>query len=299
MKKERVLTNITHRAAVLGDPIAHSLSPVLHNAAYEAMNLQGWFYDRAQVSQDGLDDFLHGLDSAWRGLSLTMPLKRTIIPYGKPQDKWVKLLGVANTAVMDWEMQNSEHPELPGIRLYNTDVRGIQRALQHVSRPHRILRTALILGNGNTARSAYAALSQLNVNSITVAARHTEKSAPMVKLGTTFRINTELASLEDIGGDLSGFDYVVSTLPAHAADGIAERLKPSGKSFGTLLDVIYDPRPTALLEAWAECNGTAIGGEEMLLQQAIPQVAYMTSRPPEEVSSIAEEHMRKALHEAM
>ncbi len=124
---------ITHRAAVLGDPIAHSLSPVLHNAAYEALGLSDWHYGRARVSEDSLVEFLHGLDDSWRGLSLTMPLKRTIIPFGKPADRWVELLGVSNTAVFDWSKPNGADAHMPAITLHNTDVHGIVGALTDAS----------------------------------------------------------------------------------------------------------------------------------------------------------------------
>ena len=115
---------VNHRCAVLGKPIAHSLSPVLHNAAYRALGLDDWAYDRHEVGQDDLDGFLHGLDPSWVGLSLTMPLKKTIQPYGIPSNIWAMQLGVANTAVFDWSDMEHERDGLPTIRLYNTDVMG-------------------------------------------------------------------------------------------------------------------------------------------------------------------------------
>lgn len=89
-----------HRCAVLGKPVAHSLSPVLHNAAYRSLKLDDWLYDKHEVGEDDLDAFLKGLDSTWAGLSLTMPLKKTIQPYGVPENLWAKELKVANTAVL-------------------------------------------------------------------------------------------------------------------------------------------------------------------------------------------------------
>lgn len=290
---------IAHKAAVLGKPIAHSLSPVLHNAAYEALGLDDWHYGREEVGVDDLDAFLHGLDPTWRGLSLTMPLKRAIIPYGTPQDKWVKLLGVANTAVFEWQMQNTAHPELPAIRLYNTDVYGIYQVLLRGIRNRNNTRSALIIGNGNTAHSAFAALSMLKVRNITIAARHSEKSAPFIKLGTELRVDTTLAKLEGVFADMSSYDFVVSTVPAHVPDPYVGGLQPGGRPLGTLLDVVYDPRPTALMQAWSDNGGTAIGGQEMLLQQAIPQVAYMTSTSTDEIAAQAENHMREALNDAL
>ena len=94
---------VNHRCAVLGKPIAHSLSPVLHNAAYRALGLDDWTYDRHEVGQDDLDGFLHGLDPSWVGLSLTMPLKKTIQPYGIPTNFWAMQLGVANLSAQAYE----------------------------------------------------------------------------------------------------------------------------------------------------------------------------------------------------
>ena len=122
---------VNHRCAVLGKPIAHSLSPVLHNAAYRALGLDDWTYDRHEVGQDDLDGFLHGLDPSWVGLSLTMPLKKTIQPYGVPTSFWAMQLGVANTAVFDWSDMEHGRDGLPAIRLYNTDVMGIVLAIDH------------------------------------------------------------------------------------------------------------------------------------------------------------------------
>ena len=188
-----------HRCAVLGKPIAHSLSPVLHNAAYRSLNLNDWLYDKHEVGEDDLDAFLKGLDSTWAGLSLTMPLKRTIQPYGTPENLWAKELRVANTAVFDWN-DITDDPAWPhgkpAIKLYNTDVIGIQLAFDHINRElgnhHAGDRagTALIIGNGNTATSALAACCMMpEIGHITVAARHPGKNAGLKPVAEKF-INT-------------------------------------------------------------------------------------------------------------
>ena len=133
--KEGNMPNANHRCAVLGKPIAHSLSPVLHNAAYHALGLEDWFYDKHEVGECDLEDFLKSLDSGWAGLSLTMPLKRTIQPYGEPSNIWAKELNVANTAIFDWTRSHQVgDADLPYIKLYNTDVPGIQMAFEHAYR---------------------------------------------------------------------------------------------------------------------------------------------------------------------
>ena len=188
------MTVIAHRCAVLGKPIAHSLSPVLHNAAYKALGLDDWAYERHEVGESDLDGFLKGLDPTWRGLSLTMPLKKTIQPYGTPSNMWAQRLKVANTAIFDWPAEPGITPgatpdgtsatgSLPAIRLYNTDVMGIVLAFDHelkaLGEPDRwkSATSAAVIGNGNTAASAVAACTVMLKNGqtnkrITVAARH-------------------------------------------------------------------------------------------------------------------------------
>ena len=323
---------VNHRCAVLGKPIAHSLSPVLHNAAYRALGLADWAYDRHEVGQDDLVGFLHGLDPSWVGLSLTMPLKKTIQPYGIPANFWAMQLGVANTAVFDWSDMAHGRDGLPAIRLYNTDVMGIVLAIDHAlsqpsstdvaalldaepseqasrragnDRPAR----AVILGNGNTAMSAVAACTMAldsRIGHITIAARHPDRNLDQaVDLGARLGgVTVDAMPLEEAVGTARTADLVISTLPAHAADpfarAVADASGPAPR--GILLDVVYDPRPTDLMRVWSDRGALAIGGQEMLLYQAILQVARMTgsgSIADLDVLDTIEQPMRQALEEAL
>lgn len=301
-----------HRCAVLGKPIAHSLSPVLHRAAYRALGLDDWDYDRHEVGEDDLDTFLHSLNPTWVGLSLTMPLKKTIQPYGDPSHSWwAQLLGVANTAVFDWSVMTDDG--LPSIALYNTDVMGIVLAFDHARRqiatPDSSVRpahgrTAVILGNGNTAMSALAASSMILDNAIDrviIAARHPDRNQEeSTRIATACGLTISYIPLDQATDAMIDADIIISTLPAHAADGVAETLS-SGMAIrphGMLLDVIYDPRPTALMSAWSELGATAIGGQEMLLYQAILQVSCMTGTSLDVLDAI-EAPMRQALEAAL
>jgi shikimate dehydrogenase len=318
---------IKHHCAVLGKPIAHSLSPVLHNAAYDALGLDDWEYTRAEVDEEGLDAFLSGLDPSWAGLSLTMPLKRSIQPYGVPSDHWSKALNVANTAVFSWCQAKTQ----PYIALYNTDVGGIEQAFYHCWQSNRLNRAAqggkcalpadrsrengakaVILGNGNTALCAVAACTEISVpdagsvTQLTVCARSPHEKDPLrqiaeLQVGLTYR-QVPLARATE---ELLEADIVVNTIPSHGADVIAEQLTElttqtrqllSGK---TLLDVVYDPRPTTLMQAWRAGSGIAIGGEEMLLYQAIAQVRLMTVGELKIKKKDYEQAMRSALQEAL
>lgn len=319
-------SNIKHHCAVLGKPIAHSLSPVLHNAAYNALGLNEWEYGRVEVDEQTLCSFLVGLDPSWAGLSLTMPLKRSIQRYGAPSDRWSKALKVANTAVFSW----SKATALPDIALYNTDVEGIERAFSHcwqssaanieTGREHPISADrarkngakAVILGNGNTALSAVAACTEINVpgvGSVTrlvVCARNLRGNDSLRQIAESQAgLKYCQVPLTQAAQELLEADIVVNTIPSHGADAIAERLveltaqKRKALSGKTLLDVVYDPRPTRLMQVWRSGSGVAIGGEEMLLYQAIAQVRLMTVGEPKMKKTDFEQAMRSALQEAL
>lgn len=308
------MTQINHRCAVLGKPIAHSLSPVLHMAAYRALGLDDWLYDRHEVGEADLDAFLHGLDPRWRGLSLTMPLKKTIQPYGTPANIWAQRLKVANTAVFDWSVTNSNG--LPAISLYNTDVMGIVLAFGHtlesIGQPERwaSATNAVVIGNGNTAASAVAACTVMLSNDqpnkhITVAARHPGKNPQLPNIvedepNISYR---ELPIGDESLEAMRTADMVISTIPGHAGDAIAEAIGANSafSPQGILLDVVYDPRPSALLRAWSSQGGLGIGGEEMLLWQAVLQVMLMTegSVSNDDLMNVLEPPMRRALEEAL
>ncbi|MCI1901832.1 MAG: shikimate dehydrogenase [Bifidobacteriaceae bacterium] len=315
------MTQARYRAAVLGKPIAHSLSPVLHNAAYKALGLSEWFYDRHEVSDDELVAFVDSLvgDRAtysenesgeqWRGLSLTMPLKKRILTLGTTRDKWSQYLQVSNTAIFRRDEAKAVRPV--AIDLYNTDAFGIEAGLNDGAESssitlRRVDGPCLVIGSGSTAESAIAALSELGATEITVAARHFEKARPLKAIARDLGISARLILLEEVPDFISdmssggpGLRAVVSTIPAHAADGIAHGI---AQMEGTplrgvrLLDVVYDPRPSDLLVEAARKGADAIGGERMLLWQAVAQVALMVGIERDEVPVQA---MRAALNEVV
>lgn len=283
---------VNHHCAVLGKPIAHSLSPVLHNAAYRALDLNDWEFTKHEVGESDLDSFLRSLDSSWAGLSLTMPLKQTIQPYGVPSNRWAELLRVVNTAIFDWDHMipapNGEG-ELPSMKLYNTDVAGIILAVAH-AREQAGLDAArkdsnvLIIGNGNTATSAAAAITSMAADDavITVAARTPGKNPAIKTLITDALPNATfdeiaLSDVDQVAAVASQATFAISTIPSFANETVAKVLS-NAQPTGLLLDVIYDQRPSEPMKAWRAQGGTAIGGEEMLLYQAVAQVMLMTGK---------------------
>jgi shikimate dehydrogenase len=254
---------VTTRCAVLGSPIAHSLSPVLHRAAYAELGLD-WTYDAIEVDSTGLEAFLAHLDDSWRGLSLTMPLKRTVMPLLDEADPWAVMSGAANTVVLEG-----------GRRLgFNTDVTGAGAALRaHAGGPFA---RAVVLGGGATATSVLLALCELGLVSATVLVRDPARAAETVAAvarhprAPTLSVAT-LDSLLECG--LPPADILVSTVPAAAQTAV---LVDRCRDVPVVFDVIYDPWPTSLAESAAD--RVLVSGLDLLLAQAADQVRLMTGQ---------------------
>ncbi|MBT2399171.1 shikimate dehydrogenase [Streptomyces sp. ISL-100] len=249
------------RAAVLGSPIAHSLSPVLHRAAYEALGLTQWSYDRFEVDEAGLPGFFAELDASWAGLSLTMPLKRAVIPL---------LDGISDTAA-SVEAVNTVVFTEDGRRLGdNTDIPGMIAALRE--RGIEKVGSAAVLGAGATASSALAALSRLCTGPVTAYVRSTARADEMRQWGERLRVDVRIA---DWAQAERAFDapLVIATTPAGTTDALAQAVPDRP---GTLFDVLYEPWPTALAAAWSARGGAVVGGLDLLVHQAVLQVEQMT-----------------------
>jgi shikimate dehydrogenase len=250
------------RAAVLGSPITHSLSPALHRAAYRSLGL-AWSYDAFDVTQEQLPDFLQGLDDGWAGLSLTMPLKECVIDLLVDVDDAARLIRSVNTVL----------PAPGGWRGTNTDVYGITQALRHAGLAGNA-QTAVILGAGATARSAVAAVAQLGVSSLTVCARRAEAAEAVARLAAEFGLTCAHAGLEP-DATLLRADVVISTLPGDAG---SEWAPMADAARGALLDAAYHPWPSPLAAGWG--GSVVASGRDMLLWQAVEQVRLMTGLEP-------------------
>jgi shikimate dehydrogenase len=242
------------RAAVLGSPVAHSLSPVLHRAAYAALGLD-WKYDAVECREDDLPEQLR---EPWAGLSLTMPLKRAVLPLLDETSELAEAVGGANTVVFKGGQKLG----------FNTDVHGIVAALAEagVGTPA----TAVVLGAGATACSALAALRDLGLPKAVVVARDPARASEAVAAGGRLGVGVTVRTYADPFPDT---DLVISTLPAGAADAHAGTI---ARAAGALLDVVYAPWPTDAAEAVRAAGGKTADGYAMLLHQAARQVALMT-----------------------
>ncbi|GAA3991889.1 shikimate dehydrogenase [Streptomyces marokkonensis] len=253
------------RAAVLGSPIAHSLSPVLHRTAYAELGLEGWTYDRFDVDEEALPGFLGQLGPEWAGLSLTMPLKRSVIPLLDGISETAASVDAVNTVVLGEDGTKTGD---------NTDITGMVAAL----REHGIdkVETAAVLGAGATASSALAALARICTGEIAVYVRSEARAAEMRGFAERLDVAVRVADWADAEEALHT-PLVVATTPAGATDALAAAVPEMP---ATLFDVLYDPWPTALAARWSAYGGAVVSGLDLLLHQAVLQVEQMTGRAP-------------------
>lgn len=268
-----------HRAAVLGSPIAHSLSPVLHRAAYAELGLDGWSYDRFEIDEQALPGFVEGLDGSWAGLSLTMPLKRAIIPLLDTVSETAASVEAVNTVVFtDDGGRTGDNTDIPGM-IAALRERGVEKT-----------ESAAVLGAGATASSALAALSQICTGPVTAYVRSRERGDEMRGWGERLGVEVHIADWAEAEQALHA-PLIIATTPAGATDGLMDAVPERP---GTLFDVLYEPWPTGLASAWERRSGSVIGGLDLLVHQAVLQVEQMTGRSPAPLAA-----MRQAGEQAL
>ncbi len=260
--------SIVRRAAVLGSPIAHSLSPVLHRAAYRALGLDGWDYGRYEVDEAALPGFLDriaGDEVPWAGLSLTMPLKRAVLPLLDTVGAAAASVQAVNTVVLGTDgRRGGENTDIPGMVAALRE-RGVER-----------VESAAVLGAGATASSALAALAQVCSGPVTVHVRGAARAAEMREWGERLGVEVRTAPWS-AAAEAFAAPLVIATTPAGATDELAAAVPAAP---GTLFDVLYEPWPTALAAAWSARGGAVVGGLDLLVHQAVLQVELMTGRSP-------------------
>ena len=252
------------KAAVLGSPVAHSLSPVLHAAGFADLGLTGWSYGRFEVQASGLAEFVEGLDADWRGLSLTMPLKEACLEVAAEVAPLARRAGAGNTLV-----------RLPsGLwRAENTDVPGLVDSLRPAWDQHWT--RAAILGAGATARSALLALAELGIGRVQVYARNPQKGEEFLAWAASAAPGVEATSAP-LELWVAGVEpAVLSTLPGGASDDVVV----PGPRQRLLFDAVYAGWPTPLARAAAGAGMVVIGGLDLLVHQAARQFALFTGFP--------------------
>src|SRR5690606_10219943 len=281
-----------------------SLSPVLHRAAYAELGLQDWRYDRFEVDEKALPGFFETLGREWAGLSLTMPLKRAVIPLLDDISATAASVDAVNTVVFAEDGRRTGD---------NTDIPGMVAAL----REHGIdkVDTAAVLGAGATASSALAALSRICAGEVTVYVRSEARAAEMREWAERLEVTVRIAAWDDAREALHAPLVVTTTPPgcptsrpgarrdappasshcpdapgppappppgpAHAPAGVTDELaRAVPERPAALFDVLYDPWPTVLAARWSAYGGAVVGGLDLLVHQAVLQVEQMTGRSP-------------------
>ncbi|PBC65065.1 shikimate dehydrogenase [Streptomyces sp. Tue6028] len=267
------------RAAVLGSPIAHSLSPVLHRAAYTELGLGDRSYDRFEVDEEALPGFFAELGPEWAGLSLTMPLKRAVMPLLDEISDTAASVEAVNTVVFTEDGRSVGD---------NTDIPGMVAALRE--RGIEEVDSAAILGAGATASSALAALARICTGEVVAYVRSEGRAAEMRQWGERLDVEVRTADWADAEQALRA-PLVIATTPAGTTDALAAAVpeRPA-----TLFDVLYDPWPTDLAARWSAYGGAVVSGLDLLLHQAVLQVEQMTGRSPAPLDA-----MRKAGEHAL
>ena len=263
------------KAAVLGKPIEHSRSPQLHLAAYRALGLTDWTYQRIECTGEQLPELVDGLGPEWVGLSVTMPGKVAALDHAVDRTERAVQVGSANTLVRVDE----------GWRADCTDVDGVRGALGEVGVVDLRGSSAVVIGAGGTSRPALRALADLGAAEVTVVARSADRAADTLDcariMGLRVRYHGFDTALTDV---CRAAAVVVSTVPADA-------LAPHAAAVAhapVVLDAIYDPWPTPLAAAVAAAGGTVVDGLRMLLNQAFGQVEQFTGMPaPREAMAAA------------
>lgn len=251
------------RAAVLGSPISHSRSPQLHLAAYRALGLTDWSYDRIECTAAELPSLVGGFGPDWVGVSVTMPGKFAALEFADERTQRAELIGAANTLVRT----------ATGWRADNTDVDGVRGALaEALDGDSSDVERAAVLGSGGTAPAALVGLVDVGATDVSIVARNRDKAQPLLDLGARLGVTVRWVAL---GASVGDVDAVINTLPANVA---AEYAATVAEGW-LLLDAIYQPWPTPLATAVESRGGVVVSGLQMLLHQAFAQVEQFTGQP--------------------
>jgi shikimate-5-dehydrogenase len=266
------------RAAVLGKPIAHSLSPVIHNAGFAAAGLPGWSYVAIECAESEMAALLDSFGPEWAGLSVTMPLKTEALRLATVASPVARAVGAANTLV-----RRSD-----GWAADNTDVPGMVRVLRDAGLCESPAVT--VLGGGGTCRAALAAAAELGATEVTVVTRRPEAYAELIPTAEALGLRIAGAAWADAAKHFEA-DAVISTVPKGGADHLAAEVvwQPGSVYF----DAVYDPWPTPLAAAAVAGGVPVVSGLDLLLAQALSQFEQFTG-----VTPAPEAAMREALFTA-
>ena len=260
---------MSKKFAVLGSPISHSKSPLIHKAAYRVLG-EDWEYSRIEVAKGGLKRFIENDGLGFAGFSLTMPLKEEAFVFSDVTDEISYSTKASNTLLRVNDQWCA----------FNTDVFGITQAISQAGTAP--IKVSLIIGSGATATSAMAAIANLAPgSSVLVSARNKTTRLLLMEFGRS--LGLKVSSARGLASAIKKAQVTISTLPGGAMDVAAKKLAASRffKPSGVLLDVAYHPWPSQLANAWQMKNQKVVSGLEMLIWQAVAQIRIFKMGNPD------------------
>lgn len=274
------------QAGVVGYPVSHSLSPVIHNAGYQTLGLSNWHYTYYEIPEDSFLEFITALPEQVYGLSVTMPHKINAFTLADRHSEWAKLSRVANTLIREGD----------GWFADNTDIYGITEALtkpikdsfgfsEELSKSMTTGLNGAVIGSGATAKSAVLAFRELGIRQIQIYARNYETARNLAGFGQDLDLDIFVKPLAE--WDLGNAEIHVVTLPpGHGVIPKDKKLREllttatvTSKKPRILLDIVYKNWPTEVAKIAKESGVLVVNGLEMLIYQAAKQFELMTDKP--------------------
>lgn len=257
----------TNLVGIIGMPIEHTLSPIIHNAAFEALGLN-WCYLPMPLFPEHLQEGVRGLVAlGFRGINVTAPHKQTIIPCLDYIDADIQALGAINTVVIERKRENP-----PMLKGYNTDVAGFLTPLLNNGFDPKD-KSAVIIGSGGAASAVIFGLLSRDIREIILLNRSLERMSQLKEKNgfKNQRIRMDSLNTDTLWESVKRADLLVNTTPVGTFPKSQESIWPDNVSIPshlTVYDLVYNPRETKLLQQARQSNAYPIGGLDMLICQA-------------------------------
>ena len=266
----------TQLLGVIGDPVKHSMSPVMHNAAIAALGLD-YVYLPLPVTAADLKAAVEGFRAiGLRGFNITIPHKQAIMPLLAEVSEVAQAIGAVNTVWWNGS----------GWSGTNTDAAGFLAPLQSLDRDWSQV-TAVVLGNGGASRAVVAACHQLGCRGVQVAGRSAPKLEAFERSwqGAAPAANLSVHAWKELDWLLPEASLVVNTTPVGMAPAVEASPLNAAQiarlpADAVVYDLIYTPRPTQLLHLAAEAGFTTVDGTEMLVCQGAKALEIWVGQPP-------------------
>jgi shikimate dehydrogenase len=245
-----------NRVGVIGFPLSHTLSPVMHNAAFKHLGMDDWLYDAMEIPPDiALLGFREPKQHGYIGINITIPFKQEALKHCRP-DAIARAVGAVNT--IDFRNDAGTNTDVPGLiddlRAHNVTLSG---------------ETVIVLGAGGAARAAVYGLWQAGSNVIVVNRTRDKAEDMLAQLTLSAGLQSARAMTLDEAAE-SGASLIVNATSAGMIPNVTETPWIDGLPFPqgiTVYDMVYRPAKTRLMQQAEDAGGRAITGLGMLVRQ--------------------------------